>query len=293
MNFWLEDQATAASLFPILTAEWVNDVSVQDLVLDGNMEQNEEIDGNHAGAVFIQHSDRFTFDNVIARNYNGDGFSWQVCDDVRLERCRSEGNANLGFHPGSGSQRPRLRDCTALGNDEGIFFCWGVTDGVVENCLCAENRAYGISIGHRDTDNRISGCTIERNGKVGILFREPDDEFRGGHRNAIEASLIRDIGVELLGETHDVAIRNCSFEDSGEGRQRIGIRVGGAAQRTRLEGNSFHGMEADIERGAAADRPTDNAGRYRSESRAGNGFSRSSAPAEQPAREDHMMPPGP
>ncbi len=258
-NFWLQEQATAATLFPILTAEWVNDVLVQDLVLDGNMEQNEEIDGNHAGALFIQHCDRHTFENVIARNYNGDGFSWQVCDDVRLERCRSEGNAMLGFHPGSGSQRPYLRDCTARGNGQGIFFCWGVTEGVVENCTCAENRDYGISIGHRDTDNRISGCTIERNGTVGILFREPEEAFRGGHRNTIESSLIRDngieaegIGVEIRGETYDVAIRNSRFEDSGEGRQRIGIRFGSAALRTRLEGNSFHSMETDVLGGVQA-----------------------------------------
>lgn len=252
-NFWLEERATAATLFPILTAEWVDDVSVQDLVLDGNMEQNEEIDGNHAGAVFIQHCDRHTFINVIARNYNGDGFSWQVCDDVRLERCRSEGNGSLGFHPGSGSQRAQLRECTARNNSEGIFLCWGVTDAVIENCLCVDNRDFGISIGHRDTDNRISGCTIERNGKVGVMFREPEDEFRGGHRNTIEASLIRDngveaegIGVEILGETHDVSIRNSRFEDTGEGRQRVGIRVGGAALHTRLQGNSFQCMEAEI-----------------------------------------------
>ena len=50
-NFWLEHRATAATLFPVVTAEeGVCDVTVEDLVLDGNHDENEEINGNYAGA---------------------------------------------------------------------------------------------------------------------------------------------------------------------------------------------------------------------------------------------------
>ena len=94
-NAWLQEQGTAATLFPILTAERVDDVCVEDLVLDGNMEHNEEIDGNYAGGVFIQHCDRYTFRNVTSRNYNGDGFSFQVCDDVRFVQ-RTQEDARAG-----------------------------------------------------------------------------------------------------------------------------------------------------------------------------------------------------
>lgn len=34
--------------------------------------------------------------------FNGDGISYQVCHDVRVEDCQSIGNANYGLHPGSG-----------------------------------------------------------------------------------------------------------------------------------------------------------------------------------------------
>jgi len=252
-NAWLEDGATAATLFPILTAEWVDNVTVENLVLDGNRAQSDEIDGNYAGGVFIQHCDRHTYRNVVSRNYNGDGYSFQVCDDIRFEHCRSENNANLGFHPGSGSQRPIFTDCISRGNSQGIFFCWGVTDGLAENCDLSDNLDYGVTIGHRDTDNRIAHCTIERNHKVGLLFRQPLSEFRGAHRNLVEGCTICDngfkaegLGIQFLGETHDVVIRDNIFADSGQSQQKIGIQVSAEAEGTKISGNTFTGMEQEV-----------------------------------------------
>jgi len=56
-NFWIEKDATAATIFPILTAENVDNVVVEDIVLDGNRVNNEHVDGNFAGAIFVQHCD--------------------------------------------------------------------------------------------------------------------------------------------------------------------------------------------------------------------------------------------
>ena len=253
-NMWLEERATLATVFPILTAEeGVHDVRVEDLVLDGNRDENEEINGNYSGAVFLQRCHRYRFSNVTARNYNGDGFSFQICDDFVFENCVSQENANLGFHPGSGSQRPVFRDCRSTGNSQGIFFCWGVSDGLAERCTCSDNLDFGISIGHRDTDNRILDCSIERNHKVGVLFREPQSEFRGAHRNVLASCRIRDngfaadgTGVDVLGETHQVEIRNCRIEDTGEGRQKIGIRIGEQAKDIVVDGNRYLNLEEDV-----------------------------------------------
>ncbi len=258
-NMWLDEGGTIATVHPILTAEeMVNDVAIEDLVLDGNKDENEEINGNYSGATFLQHCHRYTFRNVTARNYNGDGFSFQVCDDFVFEACQSLDNTNLGLHPGSGSQRPVFKDCVARGNSQGIFFCWGVSDGVAENCTCSGNRDFGISIGHRDTDNRIIRCTIEANEKVGVLFREGKSGFRDPHRNTLENNMIRDngfadegVGIDIRGETHDVAILDCAIEDSGQGRQKVGVRIGPRASGTRLEGNRFNGLERDVEERAA------------------------------------------
>lgn len=253
-NFWVEKAATAATIFPILTAEDVDDVRVEDLVLDGNRDHNEHINGNYAGAVFIQGCNRWRFKNVIARNYNGDGFSFQVCDDVQFQGCTSLNNADLGFHPGSGSQRPVFRNCTAKGNSQGIFFCWAVSDGLVEDCTLSENTNYGISIGHRDTDNLVLNCTLERNGEVGILFRNEAGEFRCGHRNRIENCVIRDtgaarpgIGIDIQGQTEDIAIRDTRIENTAGGNQKVGIRIGAQAARISLQGNTYEGCPTSVE----------------------------------------------
>ncbi len=253
-NFWLDKEATAATIFPILTAENVDDVTVKDLVLEGNRDKNEHINGNFSGAVFLQYCNRWQFENVTARNYNGDGYSFQVCDDIQYQNCQALNNADLGFHPGSGSQRPVFRNCTSKGNSQGIFFCWSVSDGLAESCTLSENKRYGVSIGHRDTDNVIKNCTMERNGEVGILFRNEGNEFRAGHRNRIESCVIRDtgkdkpgIGIDIQGKTQDITICNTKIENTPGGKQNTAIRIGKEAQRVLLQDNIFDGCPTKIE----------------------------------------------
>ena len=252
-NFWLEKDATAATIFPLLTAEHVDDVVLEDIVLDGNRDENEHINGNFAGAVFIQHCNRWRFRNVTSRNYNGDGFSFQVCDDIRFLNCKAINNSDLGFHPGSGSQRPVFQKCFSRGNSQGIFFCWSVSDGLAENCVLSQNSRYGISIGHRDTDNIIKGCTIERNGEVGILFRNEANEFRSGSRNRIENCIIRDngtkeqgIGIDIQGKIRDITVHDTRFENTAGKNQNISIRIGRDAERIMLEGNTFENCPVQI-----------------------------------------------
>jgi parallel beta-helix repeat protein len=254
-NFWIGRNATAATIFPILTAaENVDDVVVEDIVLDGNRGENEHINGNFAGAVFIQSCNRWRFKNVTSRNYNGDGYSFQVCDDIHFQNCRAINNAGLGFHPGSGSQRPVFRNCESRGNSLGLFFCWAVSDGIAENCMLSENKRFGISIGHRDTDNRIRNCTIERNGEVGILFRREAEEFRCGNRNLIEDCIIRDngtdkpgIGIDIQGKTEDITVRNTKIENTSGRTQKIGIRISADAERVVLQNNAFRNCPVDVE----------------------------------------------
>ncbi len=247
-NFWIEKNATAATIFPILTAENVDGVIVENIVLDGNREQNEHINGNFAGAVFIQHCNKWTFKNVTACNYNGDGFSFQVCDDIHFQGCKAIDNADLGFHPGSGSQRPIFQNCLSQRNSQGIFFCWSVSDGLAVNCTLSNNKRFGISIGHRDTDNVIRECTIEYNGEIGILFRKESEEFRSGHRNRIEHCLIRNngstgkgIGIDIQGKTQDITVQSTRFVNTIGENQKESIRISKEAVRIVLRDNTFEG----------------------------------------------------
>lgn len=253
-NYWMMDAARASTRFSIVHALNVNDVRIDDLVLDGNRNENENINDNYAGAVFMQYCDRWQFKNVTARDFNGDGFSFQVCDDIHFEDCAAINNADLGFHPGSGSQRPVFKRCTSRGNSQGFFWCWGACDGVAEDCVSAENLKYGINFGHRDTDNVLRNCVIEDNGEIGVLFRKEVNEFRTGDRNLLENCLIRDngkagpgLGIDIQWKTNDITIRNCRFENNKDGPQKVGVRISPEAQRISLEGNTFVGCPREVE----------------------------------------------
>jgi len=257
-NFWVDKEVSAATIFPIITAaEKTDNVIIENIILDGNKANNEIINGNYAGAVFIQNCDNWTFNNVTAQNYNGDGYSFQVCDNIQFDNCKSLDNSGLGFHPGSGSQYPVFRNCTSTGNDLGIFFCWGVTYGLAENCVLSGNDRYGISIGHRDTDNLIKDCKIENNGEVGIFFREPSgvNNFRAGNRNTIEdcdlnnnGSNMNGTGIDIGWEIENISIkRNRIGNTNGQKLQQTGIRISANAKRITLEENTFIDSPVEIE----------------------------------------------
>lgn len=253
-DFHLPQQCTAATIFPIFTADAVDGVNIEDLVLDGNKDQNEHINGNFSGAVFLTGCNNWNFKNVTARNYDGDGFSWQTCNDIHVENCKALNNTDLGFHPGTGAQRPVLINCVGTGNSQGMYFCWGVSDGYVSNCTFTGNSKYGISIGHRDTDNIIENCLIGNNKEVGILFRkDDDDDFYAGNRNLIRNCIIRDngeksqgVGIDITWKTKDITIENTKFINSPEGKQKIGIQIGKDAGKVNTTSNTFEKMEVDV-----------------------------------------------
>lgn len=257
-NFWLMGESTAATLFPILNCENVSRVVVENITLDGNREQNENLDGNYAGCIFAQDCSRLTFRGVTARNYNGDGLSWQICHDVVVEDCLSQNNAGLGLHPGSGSQRPLIRGNRIVGNNIGIFFCWGVKYGLAEDNVVEDTRQHGISIGHRDTDNLVRRNVVRNSGQVGVLFRPERGHDFAPHRNRLEDNQIVDvgnedaIGIDVRGETESVTIAHNEVRQTNGPAKRVGIRVGGQTHDIRLVDNKVEGFAVDVERQAAS-----------------------------------------
>ena len=252
-NFWTDHEARISTLFPILSGEQIRDVEIRNLVLDGNRSNNEHLDGNYAGCIFMQDCERIRIDNVEARNYNGDGISWQICHDVTVTNCRSLHNADLGLHPGSGSQRPVMRDNHLEENRIGVFFCWGVKHGIAENNRILNNREFGISIGHRDTDNTIGSNRIEGSGKVGILFRNEPNEGRCPHRNLVENNRIvnnglegRGLGIDIQGETRSTTILRNRIVETREPAEYIGVQIGQKTADVVLEENVFSGLAVPV-----------------------------------------------
>ena len=252
-NFWADHEAQISTLFPILSGEHICNIEIRNLVLDGNRSSNQHLDGNYAGCIFMQDCERIQFDNVEARNYNGDGISWQICHDVTVTNCRSLNNTDLGLHPGSGSQRPIMRDNHIEGNQLGLFFCWGVKHGVAENNRILNNHQFGISIGHRDTDNTIRLNQIEGSGEIGIIFRNEPNEGRSPHRNLVENNWIANsgsdtsgIGIDIQGETQSITIQGNQITESREGGEHIGVQIGEKTANILLERNEFSGLAVGV-----------------------------------------------
>ena len=246
-------EATASTLFPILSGEEISGVVIENLMLDGDRDHNDNLDGNYAGCIFLQDCRRIAIRGVTARNYNGDGISWQICHDVVVENCRSRDNAGLGLHPGSGSQRPVIRGNRLENNDIGLFFCWGVKYGLAEKNVIRDNRRFGVSIGHRDTNNLICDNEIVGSGETGVLFRPERGKDFAPHRNRLERNRILDsggqrgVGVDVQGQTEQVAIAGNEIRETRQPLERIGIRVGKDTRQITLSNNRIEGFSQSIE----------------------------------------------
>ncbi|MBN1422866.1 MAG: right-handed parallel beta-helix repeat-containing protein [Planctomycetes bacterium] len=250
-NFWRSGEARAWTLFPILSGEEVCDIAIEDLVLDGNRDANDELDGNYAGCIFLQDANRISIRRIVARRYHGDGVSWQVSHDVSVEDSRSHDHTGLGLHPGSGSQRSIIRGNALARNGIGLFFCWGVRGALAEKNAIEGNRC-GISIGHRDTDNLVRDNTIRGSRDAGILFRDEPPAF-APHRNRFEGNRLIDNGpedgaaIDIRSPVEDVVIARNEIRDGRGPGARRGIRIGKAVRDVRLEENAVEGFAVAIE----------------------------------------------
>ncbi|MBM3882500.1 MAG: right-handed parallel beta-helix repeat-containing protein [Verrucomicrobia bacterium] len=238
----ISDGGFAATIFPVISGYNLEDARVEDLTVDGNRAENStKVDGCRTAGIFLYRGDNCVISNCFVRDYNGDGISFQQSNDVKVEGCVVERCAGFGLHPGSGSQRPSVKNCRAIANGEdGFFFCWRVRGGVAEGNWLENNGGYGMSIGHKDSDNFIRRNTIIGN-KLGGVYWRAETEPMAAHRNTFENNTVRDNegwGIFVDGATHGTIIRSNVVEDTGGGRQKTGIRIGKQAGEVVLEGNT-------------------------------------------------------
>ncbi|MCS7024145.1 MAG: right-handed parallel beta-helix repeat-containing protein [Bryobacteraceae bacterium] len=254
-NYWTREGAVASTLFALFDGFRVQDVVMENLCLDGNGQNNEFLNGNYVGCIFLRESNRVLLRNVEARNFNGDGLSWQVCHDVRVENCYSHGHAGYALHPGSGSQRSVVTGCTLQHCEIGFFFCWGVKWALVENNKMLDNRSYGISIGHNDTDNVVRHNQVERSGKVGILLRQEHGPSFAPSRNWIEGNRVVDTGdessvaVDIQGYTEAVTLKGNFLLERRKPAQRIGVRISKESKQIQLVENRIEGFALEVSNG--------------------------------------------
>ncbi|HOV34133.1 MAG TPA: NosD domain-containing protein [Candidatus Hydrogenedens sp.] len=249
-NIWFSENTSIDTLFPLISGEFVEDIVIENVALDGNKENNLLLDGNYAGCIWLQDCKRITIRGVEARNYNGDGISWQIAHDVIVENCYTHDNTGLGLHPGSGSQRPKILKNHIQNNEIGVFFCWGVQDGIVENNVIENNRI-GISIGHRDNYNIVRNNLILDSKEEGILFRQETESFIATG-NKIEENIIENIkhkngvGIFIEGCNRANEIRKNEIRENVETKNKIGIKVTKTAKENIIEDNNIKGFAKEF-----------------------------------------------
>ncbi|HOW66546.1 MAG TPA: right-handed parallel beta-helix repeat-containing protein [Candidatus Paceibacterota bacterium] len=250
-DIMMNDGGFAATVFPVISGYHLEDARLENLTVDGNRAENPtQVDGCRTAGIFFYRGDHTVISHCVVRNYNGDGISFQQSNDVQVEGCHVENCAGLGLHPGSGSQRPVVKNCRAIANGgDGFFFCWRVRGGVAEGNWLENNDGHGMSIGHKDSDNFVRNNTIIGNKRGGVLWRS-ETEPMAAHRVLFENNTVRDNdhwGLFVDGATQDTLIRGNTIEDTGSGRQKTGIRLGKNAGKVLLEGNTIKAENAMLD----------------------------------------------
>jgi hypothetical protein len=252
----VSNKARAATVFPVVSGRDVQGARVENLVILGNKEANVPLNGCRGAGIYLYRGHGTVIKNCEVRGYAGDGISFQQSNDVAVQECLSVDNAELGLHPGSGSQRPIVRRCTARGNGtDGLFLCWRVRHGVFEENVLEQNGRYGISIGHKDSDNLLQRNQVRANAREGVYFR---DESLGmaAHRNRLSENVIenngaaaKSPGIRVRGETNGLVFEKNTIRDSrdrGSRTQTVGILIEPKVGEVTLRDNVIE-AEAPIE----------------------------------------------
>lgn len=239
--------SNACSLVEAVECE---NVRIANLAIDGGRKTNDLLDGCRSGGIYLHKSRNCTVENVKVQRFNGDGISWQITEDITVSGSEVNGCSNFGFHPGTGSVRTKLENCTSHDNGtDGIFVCWRVQNGSFIGNSSYRNGRHGISIGHKDTDNIFENNRIYGNGEHGVYLRD-EIEQNGAHRNTFRNNVVENNGTKsggygfyVDGATTDILIERNTIRNTAGGAQKAGIFIGEKAARVSVVANQMSGHE--------------------------------------------------
>lgn len=238
----VNNSAQAATVFPVVSGYGAENAQVENLIIDGNRDKNVHLNGCRGAGIFLYRSHGAKILRCTVRRYNGDGISFQQSNDVTVTDCISEGNASLGIHPGSGSQRPTVRRCVARHNGtDGLFLCWRVRHGAFEDNILEANGRFGISIGHKDSDNLLRRNIARENKQNGVFFRN-ESAGMAPHRNRLEENTIENNGgaeVRIRGEVAGLVFARNVIRDRRK-EEPVGILVEERVGELDLQDNIIH-----------------------------------------------------
>lgn len=223
-------------------------VVLSDFVVDGNKENTVPVDGCNGGGVAVLYSKNVLVDRVHVINFNGEGITWQVTENVTVQNCEIEGSANIGMHPGSGSPKSKILNNNSHHNArDGLFICWRVHHSLVKGNQFHDNDRYGICTGHKDTDVVFDGNHIYNNGSDGVNLRY-ETLLNSPHTNTFINNTIENNGKKgggygfgLHSFARDLVIKDNVIRDTGGKTQKAAVFVGKGFPSFQLEGNDISG----------------------------------------------------
>jgi hypothetical protein len=180
-------------------------------------------------------------------NFNGDGITWQITENITVRNCEING-CDKGMHPGTGSVYSVIEGNNSHHNDgDGLFVCYRVQHGLVRNNIFHHNSLNGINTGHKDSDMRFENNHIYENAANGVFFRD-ENASNSPHRNTFINNTIENnggkkggYGFALYGNAQDVLIQDNIIRDTGSGNQIGAIFFNKGTPPVKLQNNTMSG----------------------------------------------------
>ena len=111
---------------------------------------------------------------------------------------------------------------------------------------------FGISIGHRDTDNLIRDNDVISSEKAGILFRPERGKAFAPHRNLVIGNRIINSGpkdgiaIDVQGEVESITLEKNKISETRAPEKRIGVRIGKGTKDIKLSENKIEGFAQEV-----------------------------------------------
>ena len=230
--------SNASSVIEVLDAE---NITISNLTADGNRAENFFADGCNSAGVIILRSKNVTVDNVHVKDFNGEGMSWQITENVTVKNCEISGSGNTGLHPGTGSPFSIIKNNNVHHNDvEGLFICWRVYQSLVTGNKFHHNGRFGICTGHKDTDVIFDGNHIYNNKSDGVNLRG-ERENNAPHRNTFVNNIIENnngYGFSIQSQAQGLLLKENVFKNSKK-TQKAAIYIYKGGITPKLENNKF------------------------------------------------------
>ena len=275
-DYIAEDGAVVANEFPMIHGERVDDVSIEQLSIDGGAQQG---DLYGSPGIYVRTGKRWRISHVYVRNCIGDGLIFsQQSTHGHVEHSEFSHCSKFGVHPGSHSAHccVEYSDIHHNGAD-GLYICWGITNSRFEHNRIHHNGMrlfrHGISIGHKDCHNVIASNHVYENAKHGIHMRMKTFA-NAPHDNLIEENIIENngcarediperfkalpqeeltaYGLSVFGPTQRVQIRKNIFKEN-RGLGASAIYLGPEVRDVTCSENEFQGTFVSLTDDCAAD----------------------------------------